>query len=394
MLDVPHSTEGMAMTSRKLSDAQMDLHAAASRIAGYDDFGDPSYRRALRVLCNAFDSDLELSDAGWRIAYDWIVECLVARLSAQAGRKQHRESSWLAIRRPLVITGLPRTGTSALHRLLSEDQQFQTLECWLANRPMVRPPRNRWPDHPAHRACLDAIEKTYQRAPGLAKIYLDISPEAAQECTAVLQQSFVSRAWADIGLPSYAHWWGTQSADEPYRYYSDFLRLIGAHEPHKRWLLKSPYHLDEIETLLGVFPDACVIHTHRDPLKSIPSYCSLLYTFGRDLGVDARSIGPRQCQAWRDALDRALIAYGKLHLPVYHIDHRYFRIDPLRCVEDLYRHFSLTLQPETRERFRRWIANHSTANSTMHQYDIESWGLSAAQICAAFARYRTQYRFV
>lgn len=383
-------------TIRKLAHYEDELHDVASRKARFNEFGDPTYRQGLRALLDAFDTDLQLTETGWQAAYSRILRTLTARLYAQRGWAEHPEVLAIPIHRPIVITGCPRTGSTALHKLLSVDPQFQGLAFWLSDTPMIRPPRETWETHPAYRACITNLEALYTRIPELQKAH-DIVAAEVEECTEVLMQSFVSNIWSVARLPTYGRWFLSQSARGSYRHYVDVLRLVGARDPHKRWLLKSPHHMAEIDTLLDVFPDACIIQTHRDPLEAIPSLCSLLHMQARDYeGAAAQSdaIGPRQCTYWRKALDRMQAARRKTPpIQFFDVDHRRFLADPLAIVHAIFEHFGLALSPHAEQQMRAWIAVNPTSRHGKHQYTVDLWGCTAAQIRDTFEDYRAQHHF-
>lgn len=382
------------MTMRILTPYENKLHETAIREAGFDDFGDPVYRKGLRVLLEAFDTDLQLTETGWQVAYGMILRILTARLYTQKGWAEHPEVLATPIHRPLVIIGLPRTGTTAIHKLLSVDPQFQGIEAWLSETPMVRPPRETRETYPAYRACIANLEALYSRLPESRRAHDTVADEV-EECGRILMQSFLRENWS-AHLPTYARWLLSQSARESYHRYVDVLRLIGAREPHKQWVLKSPYHMAEIDTLLEVFPDACIIQTHRDPLQAIPSFCSLLHIHGRDLvGEAAQShvLGPRQCAYWRKALDRMQGARQRFPMQFFDLDHRRMLADPLGTVQSIYEYFTLTLSPGTQQRMLAWVAASPTSRHGKHQYTLDSWGITQAQICDTFADYRAKHRF-
>jgi hypothetical protein len=373
------------------------MHADASSATGLHDFGDPLYRHALRALLHAFDTDLHLTESGWEVAYERIVRTLSARLHARKGLTEHPEALRIQIRRPLVIIGLPRTGTTALHRLLAIDPQFQGLQTWLSESPMIRPPPETWQSHASYRACLANLRARYARTPEARTAHEVVAGEV-EECGMLLMQSFASDVWTiGFGLPTYGRWLAAQDVRPSYRYYVDVLRLIGAHQPQTRWLLKCPSHMADIEALLEVYPDACIVHTHRDPLKAIPSFCSLRYMVQRDFeGEAARpdAIGPQQSSYWRVALDRVQAIRRRLPTQFFDVDHRSFLADPLRVVRSLYDYFGLTLVSRTEQQMRAWVAAQPLSVHGRHQYPVESWGVTQSELAALFAEYRAQHEFV
>jgi hypothetical protein len=368
------------------------LHENASRISGLTDFGDSAYRHGLRVLLDALDIDLQLSESARDYALGWILGLLIARLHTQKHWTEHPEVLAVPIQRPLVITGIPRTGTTALHKLLSVDSQFQTLEYWLAATPMIRPPREEWDLHPQYRARVAMIEAFYGETPELRQAH-DMAAGDPEECGIVLMQSFVSGVWSLCSLPSYARWQRTQSARESYRRYADVLRLIGSAEPGRRWLLKDPFHLADIGTLLEVFPDACIIHTHRDPVRAIPSLCNLMHVTRRGLAGEPAQLGPRHCEYWRMALDRTQAACQRFPQQFFHVDQRRLLTEPLDTVRAIYDYFGLTLSPYVEHRMSGWIEGHRHSAHHEPQSAVDSWGVTSAQIGEIFADYRERHGF-
>jgi hypothetical protein len=386
----------MTMTTRKFAGLEDELHQVAIRRTTFTDFGDPTYRVGLGFLLDAVDNDLHLTETGWRHAYDSLfLTPLIARLYTERGWTEHPEVLTTPIKQPLVITGVPRTGTTALHRLLSVDPQFQGLQRWLLETPMIRPPREAWETHPAYRACVAKLEVFVASVPEIRKAHKSGAAEV-EECWPLLRQSFLFSGEYHL-LPTYGRWCLAQSPRKAYLRYVDVLRLIGSREPHKRWLLKAPHHMVEIDTLLEVLPDACIIHTHRDPLKAIPSFCSLMHMSRRRYqgdGAKTDGVGLQECAFWSRALDRVKTARAKFPGQFFDVDHRRFLTDPLGTVRSIYAYFGLTLSPRTEQKMRAWVAANSTSKYGEHRYTIEKWGITAAQICETFADYRARYNFI
>ncbi|MDP6491656.1 MAG: sulfotransferase, partial [Kiritimatiellia bacterium] len=130
------------------------------------------------------------------------------------------------------------------------------------------------------------------------------------ECLALMMQSFITNQIPSLlHLPSYDDWFFTQDETVSYRRLADNLRLIGFAEPEKTWLLKNPTDLMRMETLLTVFPDARVIHTHRDPVPTFGSLCSMLGAYRGNPAPgssEARVIGPRQLRFYKAAIEHTM----------------------------------------------------------------------------------------
>jgi len=377
---------------RNLDDAENELHNAARRGTGLNEFGNPAYRKGLRAFLSACCTDLPQTDANWQFACATVRSTLIARLYTQKGWAEHPEALNNPIHKLLLITGLPRTGTTALHKLLSVDPQFQGVELWLMSTPMRRPPRETWETYKEYRACVARIAATNTMNPELRKAHELVAGDPG-ECDVILAQNFLlAHPLTRVLMPTYSNWYAAQSRRESYRRYADVLRLIGSSEPHKMWVLKSPHRMTEIEAMLEEFPDARVIQTHRDPLQTIPSHCDLLRM---SLGgrVRPEQLGPMECSFWRQALDRMEIVRQKRPRQFFDVDHRQFLADPLGTVCSIYEHFGLTLSDRAEQKMREWIAASPTSRHGKHQYALEGWGITRAQIGETFARYRAQHQF-
>ena len=125
-----------------------DLHASATKITGLADFGADDYRDGLAVLLDSYARDAGLTPLGAKVSRAFLRGALVARLLSEAAWARHPEHAEVGIERPIFVTGLPRTGTTALHRLLTADPAHQGLELWLTEVPQPRPPRETWAGEP------------------------------------------------------------------------------------------------------------------------------------------------------------------------------------------------------------------------------------------------------
>jgi hypothetical protein len=379
---------------RGLSCFSEQMHEAAMARVGFEEFGDPSYHGGLRALLEAYDSDMQFTPEGWNSIYDGLVTTLAGRLHAQQGWIAHPWVLSRPIRRSLVITGLPRTGTTALHRLLCQDSQLQGLETWLTHAPMIRPSRETWESYGPCRACVSSHEAIEARTPELRAAH-EFGAGAVEECNQVLAQSFRFRGWS-ILLPTYALWFQSQDMKAAYRRYADVLRLIGARESHKPWVLKSPFHATDLDALLSVLPDACIIHMHRDPLQAIPSMYSLSQIYLRNAGIKFRRpelLGWRMLEYWRSALDRMQAVREGAPTQFFDVYQRRFVGDPLTTVRSIYEYFGLTLSSGTVHKMRAWVRDNNASRGPKHQYSLESYRVTATEICESFADYRSQHRF-
>jgi hypothetical protein len=326
---------------------EQQLHAAATQMSGgLDDFGPQHYRPGLRALLDSMLRETQFNDIGRQFGMGSVVGTLAARLHTEHGWKQRPDYARVEIRRPLVITGIPRTGTTALHKLLSLDPQFQGLEHWLTEAPQPRPPRETWASNPAFQASVAGLEMYFKLMPEM-KLAHDIVADEVDECIEVLRQDFVSNRFASgMHVPSYTRWLETQDEGPSYRRYVDVLRLVGVDAPDQRWLLKNPGHVATPDELLEVLPDACIIQTHRDPVQAIPSLCSTLHMAWRMFEGDAARavlIGPREIDYWANAMVATARTRARHRTQFHDVHHRDFHRDPMGVVRGIYERFDLTI---------------------------------------------------
>ncbi len=259
-----------------------DLHASATKACGLDDFGsdDDNYREALGVLLESYRRDADLTEFGSKMQRFFVRNALVARLVSEAAWKQHPQHADVAIEKPIFVTGLPpRTGTTAIHRLLAADPRHQGLELWLAEfpQPPRPPPRETWPDNPVF-AQLDAqFSKAHAENPDYTGLHY-MTADEVEECWQLLRQSLHSVSYETLAhIPTYSQWLAKQDWTKPYQRHRKNLQLIGLNEPEKRWVLKNPpSHLFALDALFNTYPpDALVIQCHRPAETIMASMCSL-----------------------------------------------------------------------------------------------------------------------
>lgn len=370
------------------------LHEAARKATGLSDFGDDHYREGLDRLIESFAGDLTADDATRAHCFSLTLPGLVGRLHSEHGWREQPACLEASIRRPLVIAGIPRTGTTALHNLLSLDPRFQQLESWIIPNPIVRPPRDVWRRHPLHRAAVERAEALAASSPRVASVH-GIAPDEPDECLLLMMQSFVTNQLPSLlDLPRYDAWYLAQDEAESYRRLADNLRLIGFAEPSKTWLLKNPTHLLRMETLLSVFPDARVIHTHRAPVETFASLCSMLAAFRGDPAPGspmARRIGPRQLRLYRQAAEHTMQVRERRPEVFHDVYQSDLRADPIGVLRGIYARFEIDWRPDIEQRMRRWLAERSGPTTRPARSDPADYGLSVDEIEREMAHYAAHY---
>jgi hypothetical protein len=345
------------------------------------------------------DYDPHFSATGRRMAWGMVIDVLRGRAQAVQSMKRTAGFDAHPIRNPVVITGVPRTGTTALHRLMALDRRFQGLQTWLLDSPMPRPPIETWPDYPQFRKTVAALDAQYSAAPEKRAAHYRAAEEV-HECCMLLRQSFVSNLWnCGWSAATYDAWWQCQSEEAAYHHYYRCVQLIGSNEPATRWLLKNPGHIDNLDLLFAIFPDAKVIQTHRDPAKAVPSLVSLLMQLN-SLTEEGRSqqraetMLAREAAKWSSAVRKAERVRQQYPGKVLDVVHGDFHRDPMGILERIYAFTGMEISAEVRAGFARRIEEKPELAHGVHRYNIADYGMTEEEVREPFGEYMQRYDLV
>ncbi len=366
-----------------------DLHASASKITGLADFGADDYRDGLAVLLESYARDAGLTPLGRRVKRSFLRGALVARLLSEAAWAAWPDYAGVAVERPIFVTGLPRTGTTALHRLLTADPAHQGLEMWLTQAPGPRPPRDTWAANPVYQMIQAGFDRHHVEHPEFMGVHF-MAADQVEECWQLLRQSSRSISYECLAhLPTYSRWLSGQDWTGAYRRHRRNLQLIGLPDAGLRWVLKNPSHLFALDALLAVYPDALVIQTHREPATAIASVCSLASQASRGWSATftGEVIGRDQLELWARGLELFTAARAR-HDPARFCDVEYaeFTADPLATIESVYGRFGLTLGGRAADAMRALAAESAgTGARAPHRYALSDFGLTAGQVNERFS---------
>lgn len=366
-----------------------EILALASEATGLADFGSTEFLEGLEVLISSLDHEARLTPQGRTIARTLMTKALGARAISEAAFARHAKHVDVSIERPIFVCGLTRTGSTALHRLLSADPAHQGIETWLAEAPQPRPPREEWTANPDFQRSQAHFAARQRNEAELMKVHFMDAGEV-DECWQLLQQSMTSVHFECISyVPSYSEWLAGHDWFESYARHRKNLQLIGMNDPEKRWVLKSPSHVFAIDALMNTYPDALIVWTHRDPATSMASTFSLCEQGKHDMSeaFDRATIGRTQLDLWsrgaaefRDARQR----YDPRQF--VDVDYRDFVADPLAAVESVYAAFDLPFTAAARsaveESHRRSQDAHRKPD---HTYALEDFGITADEVQRRFA---------
>jgi hypothetical protein len=370
------------------------LLEAARQATSLSDFGDDSFREPLDVLCRSIEDEARLSAVGRLITRTRLVSTLANRLRAEEIFRRHPEISEQPVRAPIVIAGLQRTGTTLLHRLLAADERIRALASWESVCPAPLPRRVWQRRDPRIRRAELAERALRYLAPDFFAVH-PVEATAPEEDVILLDYAFRSTVpEAMLRVPTYAAWLEQQDQTPAYRYMKRLLQLLSWQRPAERWVLKSPHHLEWLDTLLAVFPDAKIVQTHRDPLSSIPSTCSMIAhsrgVFSDE--VDPHEVGRQWSRKIYRLVERAMTSRERARADSF-VDVSYYDLvaDPAAAIEGIYARVELPPDPSLQARVAAAGQRSPRHAHGRHVYRLEDFGLTAAEIEGQLAAYRARF---
>ena len=371
---------------------EADLLRTAMKRAGFSDFGGEEFREGLRVLLDSVEREAELSTLGRLSCRETLIRYLENRLRLTAYRAEHPELESESIERPVFIVGLPRTGTTLLFNLLSQDTANREPRSWEVEWPVPPPERATYHSDPRIGDAEKLFGNLDRLIPTLPAMH-EFGAELPQECVPINAHELLSVQFhVTFHVPSYQAWLDEQSLVQSYRFHKKFLQHLQSKYMLDRWALKSPAHLPGIDELLQVYPDALIIHTHRDPANVMPSLASLMYAF-RSMNSDTvypMRIGRNVMDIWSLYLQRAVDA-RRLHAdkPTQFFDAHFEETlrDPVSLLERAYDHFGLPFTDDTRSRMSAFLEANPRGSRGVHRYTREDFGLQLGEIRERFSEY-------
>jgi Sulfotransferase family len=367
-------------------DAEVMLAAALKR-AGRAQFADRSFLKPLQRLVGSCNSESDLNALGRNAVRFEIRRSLHNLLEFE--RRERAQPQLLArpIAKPIFITGMPRSGSTFLHRLLVRD-------------PAVAAPLSWRLVHP-HPSAAGALGEALNRARVQAQFYLmrllapelnslhEVAAGEPEECTDITAQVFQSLRYDSVyRVPSYQSWLQRHGHLEAYRFHKRFLQHLDAQAPGRRWVLKSPDHVFALDDIRAVYPDACWVFIHRDPVAVLASVARLTEVLRRPFAhhVDLAEIGQQVCASWLDGAQR-MISAAAASDSILHLHYREIVADPEQAVARLFRHGEHAAGGEAAQRMRKWLGNRSNRGHRPRRYDLARFGLDPLELRAQFKPY-------
>ncbi|MBF8186923.1 sulfotransferase [Nonomuraea sp. K274] len=363
---------------------------------GLSDFGDPSFHEPLAVLCESLAKDVSLSPFGQVYAWNQISRLLMNRLLVEDLVRTDPSILDISIERPIVIAGMPRSGTTHLHNLLSADPALRSMPFWEANEP-VPPPQERRvrarrdPRLDRAKQVVGMLNTCMPRLRQMHEMTVGHRPEEIH-LLALAFSTLYFETWAG-GLPTYRDWYRSADQTFAYRYLRKVLQVLTRLRGGSRWVLKSPQHLELFEPLSTVFPDATVVVTHRDPYSVATSFATMhAYTARMYLDkVDVARVGAYWADRTRHML-AACTGTRDLPAPERSIDVRFAALvaDNLAVAEAVYERAGQPFTDVAREQLAAYVAAHPPGRHGRVAYDRgilgtdDGWGETFAAYIRRF----------
>lgn len=376
------------------ADQLMDV---ARSTAGLDDFGGLSFRHGLEQCVYGFRHEAQLSPLGEELAFGGVVNMLVNRLRYVRDVQRHPEILNESIARPIVILGLPRTGTTKLQRVLSACPQAQSMTYWRMLNPAPLPdevsgnPRGR----------IDVAESLVamlaEQFPGFMARHPTHAQQADEEVL-LMQGSFQCVVtWMFARSPSFYDY--TMSADPRplYRFLYEQMQYLQWQDGGARgrsWVLKSPLHTGALDVLLATFPDAVLVHCHRDVRKIVPSIAGLIQEMRRIYSdhPDAKVIGPEMLDYFGRSIDRHLVQRDALPSDrILDIQYEEVLEDVVSVAQRAFARAGHMLTDEAAAIIRQHEADLPQHQFGTYTYTAEDYGTTDRQIAKRFAAYSQRF---
>jgi hypothetical protein len=371
------------------------LTAARRQTRIFDDEAEDEERfeRALHAFLNAVA--LTTTEPADRVRVRHLaLRAVRARLRVIADQLRDPAIRDERVERPIFLTGLPRTGTTLLHRLLALDPLCRAPLLWEMLGPSPPPHAEPGPGDPRVALATREIADLYERHPDFRRIH-PMDPRQAEECVWVLGHTFASWHLAhQHRIPGYATWLDGEDLTWTYQWHRRVLQQLQYGRRDKRWVLKAPAHLFCLAELLAVYPDAHVVLSHRDPVQAAASNASLTYAMRRTL---SSSVQPRDAacdgiEMYAIGIERAMTVLDGLRADrwanVYYDD---LVRDPIGTVESLYAALGMQLSPTARSTMDRYLAENPKDRFGSHTYDLAAFGVSAEWVRDRYAAYSERF---
>ncbi len=369
--------------------------SAAVEQCGLDDFGADDFRERLSLWLSEVDEDPNRTNLGRLIHFNDCVRYAVNRLRIHDLLTRHPEIHDLEIKAPIIVVGLPRSGTTHLVNLMAADGRLRSMPLWEGQAPVAEDNPTRGEDDPRFVRCAQAWEQMQAASPLVSAMH-PMSPNHIHEELELMlpdfssyQQEWVARA------PKWVEYYHAHDQRPHYAYMKMVLKILQWYMPRDRWVLKCPQHLEQLGPLIEAFPDATIAVTHRDPVAVIQSAATMTCYGAR---MSYKSTDPEwYLEHWAtrsEQLLNASIRDRHLLSAERTIDVRFdeFMADDFAMVEQIYDVAGLPMTDEARAEIEQQLAGRRRGKHGRVVYDLrEDFGADPKQVRERFGSYMERF---
>ncbi len=371
------------------------LLAAATAKAKSDAFGDDWFLEPLGVLVDALNTEAQLSEVGAGMTERRLTALLVDRLRLRALQHEHPEILDVEVRVAAEICGLPRTGSTLLHRLLSASPQLTSTLSWECSYPLPFPGES------------PAAEIRKGKAKKMMDMFMELSPgfgdihtvvwDGPEEDILLLDRTFTAMSFDSFyWLPTYGIWLRSYDQGKAYQELREWLQVLQWQDTSragKKWVLKSPHHLTAVDTTLDEFPDCKIVMTHRSPTSAVPSYASMVQAMTSQYSdaADPKKIGPYWSERFVESLGQFAEVRARRPERFVDIPFKATVAEPLQTVTGLMADLGLDCGPTDVKAFEDYLEVNRQERHGSHSYTAQDFGLSTEQLENDFAFYTEAY---
>jgi hypothetical protein len=376
------------------------LAEAGRRTGGLEDLGQGPFIDPLGRLVDSLAADAQLNDIGRLISNERMLLHTVNRLNYVNDRGRIPEIADQEIVKPVFIIGMPRTGTTILHDICAQDPASRAPLTWEVMFPSPPPETATFGSDPRIAMCEATMPARDAQLPGFDAIH-PMGAQLTQECVVLMGEAMCTPLFHNqFRVPTYQDWVDHEADwSDVYHVHYRQLQHLQAHHGGDRWVLKTGAHLWGLDQLLATYPDARIVFTHRDPVKSMTSYASLT-SIVRGVGSD--SVDPAEVAAdWTARLRRVLLkgidvrqAQEYPRAIFYDMFFPDFIVDQFREVEKVYEAFDLNLSGAAADRMRAFIEDNPPGKHGIHRYEPEEFGVDPDTVRSEFAAYIEHFGLV
>lgn len=367
----------------------------AKKITDLDTLGNPLFEEGFNKLVDSINTEADLNDIGIQAQQFRLIGVLSNMLRIEDAIQKNPEILDEKIVAPIVIVGLPRTGSTMTHRLLASDPNHTAMLWWEGRYPAMLSEEHR--GNPSERMALGKAE--VDAVVAASPDALTIHPwdyKGADEEILLLEHTFFSTVPESfMRVPSYSKWVESQDHVHAYRQLKVMLQYLQWQNPgrdQKRWVLKSPHHLGFIDKLLLVFPDSKVIQTHRDPQETVPSFCSMCANLFEPLtnSYDKNKIGEHWATKLSKVLNHCMEVSNANPDNFLNLDFLKMIKDPIAEMNNVYSFINEDFSDQAENAMKAWKEENQHEMGS-HRYSLEEFGLESTFIETNFSKYTNQY---